>query len=172
MAKGCSRAQQYVLAGLNHANGVPGLHPLMSGARRPAMYPPVAMRRAGEALFLAILVAALPTVVSLCELRCTAFPVAASRAVAPACAGHAARQQERVPGTVPSDEHQGCARHVVLLATGSGTGTGIPINPAKVAMLRPLGSFFVAPEKRLELGKLAFSDLSPPFGRSSDILRL
>jgi hypothetical protein len=139
---------------------------------RPGLYHPSSMRRAAEAFFLAILMAALPTVVSLCELRCTAYPVAASRAVAPACAGHAARQQESAPGTAPSDEHQSCARHVVLLATGNGTGTGIPINHSTVAMVRTLRSFLVAPEKRLERGKLASADLSPPLGPGSDILRL
>ena len=122
-------------------------------------------------MFLALIVAALPTVVSLCELRCTASPVAASRAAAPACAGHAARQ-EKAPATAPSDERQGCARHVVLIATGNGTGMEVPANRAIVGIVRRFGLCFEAPDRRLERNELASADSSPPLGRSSDILRL
>jgi hypothetical protein len=129
------------------------------------------MRRAGGAFFLAILVAALPTVVSLCELRCTAHPIVASHTVAPVCAGHAPRHQRKAPGSVPSDERNGCARHV-LLARGNGTDIEVQINHALFAIVHPFGSFLVVPDQRVEGEKLASADLSPPFGRNSDILRL
>jgi hypothetical protein len=41
-----------------------------------------------------------------------------------------------------------------------------------LAVVLPLDSFLVTPDQRLENEKLASADLSPPFGRSSDILRL
>jgi hypothetical protein len=135
------------------------------------MYHPAAMHRTGGAFLLAILVAAIPTVASLCELRCTAHPVAASRTLLPACAGHAARQGGNAPRSSPSDEHNDCARHV-LLAKGNGTGIDVQINRAIVAIVRLFGSFVVTPDQKLEQGNLASNDLSPPLSRSSDILRL
>ncbi|HEV8232611.1 MAG TPA: hypothetical protein VGQ75_09710 [Thermoanaerobaculia bacterium] len=129
------------------------------------------MRRAGGAVFLVILVAALPTVVSLCELRCRAHPVAAAHTLPTACAGHTPRHEGKAPRSVPSEEQQGCARHV-LLARGNGIGIEVQISRAFVVIVPPFGSFLVAPDQRVEGEKLASADLSPPFGRSSDILRL
>lgn len=134
------------------------------------MYHPGAMRRAAGAIFIAILVAALPTVVSLCELRCSVSRLAASKTL-PSCAGHAAGKQGKAPTSVPSREHDDCAEHV-LLAKGNGTGIEVQIDRAIVAILRPLDSLVVTPDQQLERGKLAAAGLSPPFGRSTDILRL
>lgn len=129
------------------------------------------MRRSGAALFLSILVAALPTVVSLCELRCTAHPVAASRTIPSPCAGHAAGNKGKVPRSVPTGEHHDCAGHV-LLAKGNGTGVEIQLARTFGATIRLFGSFLVTPDQRLEREKLASADLSPPFGRSTETLRL
>ena len=129
------------------------------------------MRRTGEIFFLAILVAALPTVVSLCDLRCTRDSSAGPQTVTPACAGHAARRQQKAPRSVPPDESQGCARHV-LLARGNAVGVDGQISRAFVATIPSFGPFLVAPDQWLEEEKLASADLSPPLGRSSNILRL
>ena len=129
------------------------------------------MRRAGEIFFFAILVAALPTVVSLCELRCTAHSSGAPQTVTPRCAGHTARHERQAPRSVPADENQGCARHV-LLARGNAAGIDVQISRAFTAIVSPFGSFLMAPDQWLDEEKLASADLSPPFGRGSDILRL
>lgn len=141
----------------------------MAASLRPDVYHPSSMRRAGGALLLAILVGALPTVVSLCEFRCTARPVAASHADPPPCheTGHPGKA---APRSTP-DGHDDCARHV-LLARGNAPGIDVQIDRALLAVVLPLDSFRVSPDQRLENEKLASADLSPPFGRSSDILRL
>jgi hypothetical protein len=127
--------------------------------------------RIGGALLLAIMVAALPTVVSLCALRCTARPVAASRTLPPLCHGRARGHEGKAPQSVPAGEHRDCAEHV-LLAKGNGTGIEIQVDRTVMANAGPLGSFLVTSGQLLERGELAAADLSPPFGRSTDILRL
>jgi len=48
----------------------------------------------------------------------------------------------------------------------------IPIHHATVGVVRAVVPFLDIPARRSESGRLASADLSPPFGRSSDILRL
>jgi hypothetical protein len=135
-----------------------------------AMYHPGAMHRTGEAFLLAILVAATPTVASLCELRCTAPRAAATDGRASACAGHAAGKQGNAPRSAPDGEHHDCKGHV-LLAKGNGTGLEIQLARTLIAIVT-LDSFVLTPDQRLEREKLASADSSPPSSRSTDTLRL
>lgn len=134
---------------------------------RRAVYHSGAMsRRTGIALVLALLIAAVPTVVSLCELHCVAAELAPSREALPACAGHAGEKESQ-----PSPNgHHDCAGHV-LLAKGGGTGAALRLDLSAVDV-PPSGSFVVALDQNPERVILESADLSPPPGRSPDILRL
>lgn len=123
-------------------------------------------RRTGTAVVLALLIAAIPTIVSLCELRCVAAGIAPVSDDAPTCAAHGAKK-----GSEPSpSEHHGCSGHV-LLAKGGATGIALRLDLAVVAV--PLsGSFVLALDQQPERVIPESADLSPPSGRSSDILRL
>jgi len=131
------------------------------------VYHPSAMRlRTGSVALLALLIAAVPTIVSLCELRCVATEIAPSSTAPPACAGHGAEK-----GSQPSpSEHHDCAGHV-LLAKGGATGIAFRLDLA-IAAETPSGSFVLGPDEQPERVILESADLSPPSGRSSDILRL
>lgn len=130
-----------------------------------AMYHPGAMRRrTGAAVVLALLIAAVPTIVSLCELRCVAAGVAPPRAAPPAC--HAA-DKESQPS--PSGHHD-CAGHV-LLAKGGASGIA-PRLDLSAGVVTPSGSFVLALDQQPEKVILESADLSPPSNRSPDILRL
>jgi len=132
-----------------------------------AMYHPGAMRRrTGTAVVLALLIAAVPTIVSLCELRCVAAEVAPSSTAPPACAGHGAEKKSQPS---PSGHHD-CAGHV-LLAKGGATDIALRLDLA-IAAQTPSGSFVLGPDQQPERAILESADLSPPSGRSSDILRL
>jgi hypothetical protein len=131
------------------------------------MYHPRAMRRrAGTAVVLALLIAAVPTIVSLCELRCVAAEIAPVSTAPPTCAGHGA-EKESQPS--PGARHD-CAGHV-LLAKGGATGASLRLDLSAV-VLAPSGSFVPGPDQQPEQTILESADLSPPSGRSSDILRL
>jgi hypothetical protein len=136
-------------------------------SQRRAVYHPRAMcRRTGTAFVLALLIAAVPTIVSLCELRCVATEVAPSSAAPPACAGHGADKESH-----PSpSEHHDCAGHV-LLAKGGGTGAALRLD-LSAGVLAPSVSVVLGPSQQPEKAILESADLSPPSGRSSDILRL
>lgn len=123
--------------------------------------------RTGTAVVLALLIGSVPTIISLCELRCVAAEVAPpSDTAPPACAGHGADKESQ-----PSPSgHQGCAGHV-LLSKGGATGIALRLDLAVVAV--PLsGSFLLALDQQPERVIPESADLSPPSGRSSDILRL
>jgi hypothetical protein len=123
-------------------------------------------RRTGTAVVLALLIAAVPTIVSLCELRCVAAEVAPSSTAPPACAGHGA-EKESQPS--PSGHHD-CAGHV-LLAKGGATGAALRLDLGFVAVL-PSGLLVLALDQQPEQTILESADVSPPSSRSSDILRL
>lgn len=123
-------------------------------------------RRTGTALGLALLIAAVPTIVSLCELRCVAAEAAPASDAAPACAGHDARKSgEPSPGA-----HDDCAGHV-LLAKGGTIRIALRLDPG-VAEALPSGSSFVALDPQRGRVITGSADLSPPAGRRPDILRL
>jgi hypothetical protein len=124
--------------------------------------------RTGVAVVVALLVAAVPSVVSLCELRCVASEIA-SETAPPACAGHGTNDE--TSPSVPSGGQHDCTGHV-LLAKGGATRIALQLDPAVAAALPPAGSVVPTAEEWLQGGKLESADLSPPFGRSSDILRL
>lgn len=124
------------------------------------------MRRTGTAVVLALLIAAVPTIVSLCELRCVATEIAPSGTAPPACAGHGAEKQSEPS---PRGYHD-CAGHV-LLAKGGASGIALRLDLGVVAV-PPSGSFVLALDQQPERVILESADLSPPSGRSSDILRL
>lgn len=135
--------------------------------QRGAVYHPCAMcRRAGTAVVLALLIAAVPTIVSLCELHCVAAEIAPSSTAPPACAGHGA-DKESQPS--PSGHHD-CAGHV-LLAKGGATSIALRLDLTIAAEILP-GSSLLGPEQQPAKAVLESADLSPPSGRSSDILRL
>ncbi len=113
---------------------------------------------------LALLIGAVPTVVSLCELRCVAAEIAPANGAAPAC--HAAEKESQPsPGG-----HDDCTGHV-LLAKGGGTGAALRLDRAAVAVA-PSNSLAVALVQNPERVILESADLSPPSRRRSDILRL
>lgn len=123
-------------------------------------------RRTGTAVVLSLLIAAVPTIVSLCALRCVAAEIAPSSTAPPACAGHAAEKESR-----PSPSgHDDCPGHV-LLAKGGATGAALRLD-LSAGVLAPSGSFVAGPDQQPEQTILESADLSPPSGRSSDILRL
>lgn len=134
---------------------------------KAAMYHLAAMlRRTGTAVVLALLIGSVPTIVSLCELRCVAAEVAPVSAAPSHCAGHGADGESQQS---PS-EHQGCGGHV-LLAKGGASGIALRLDFAVVAVA-PSGSFVLALDLQPERVIPESADLSPPSGRSSDILRL
>ena len=144
---------------------------MTSPRERRATYHRAAMRRTGAAFLLTILVAALPTVASLCQLRCTAQQVATADKSPSPCAGHATGNEGKAPRSVrPADI--AIVRGTSFLRRAMDTGIEIQIDRAIVGTIRPLGSFLVTPDQRLGRGTLASADLSPPLGRSTDILRL
>lgn len=132
------------------------------------MYPPGAMLgRTGTAVVLALLVGAVPTIVSLCELRCVALEATPpANADSAACAGHGAKRQ----GQPPQSEHQDCGGHV-LLAKGGASRIALQLDLAVVAAL-PSRSFVLALDHRPERLIFESADLSPPSRPSSDLLRL
>jgi len=137
----------------------------MVSVGRRARYHPGGMRQTGTAFLLAILVAALPTIVSLCELRCVAAEIAPV-STPPACAGHEAEK-----GSEPSPGgHHDCGGHV-LLAKGGSTGAALQLD-LSVVLLGSSPSFVFSADQRPEHSMLESADLSPPFSRSSDLLRL
>ncbi len=138
----------------------------MVSVGRRAMYHPGEMhRRAGTAVVLALLIAAVPTIVSLCELRCVAAEIAPV-STAPACAGHGTEK-----GSEPSPGgHHDCEGHV-LLAKGGSTGAALQLD-LSVILLGSSLSFVFSADQRPEQTMLESADLSPPFSRSSDLLRL
>ncbi|HZI65105.1 MAG TPA: hypothetical protein VFF17_00935 [Thermoanaerobaculia bacterium] len=124
------------------------------------------MSKIGPAVLLAVLIGAVPTIVSLCELRCVAAEVAPVSAAPSHCAGHGAE-----PGSQPSQSaHEGCGGHV-LLAKGGAAGTALHLDLAVPAV--PVSGSFVLTLDRKPVRVIPESaDLSPPPGGSSDILRL
>ena len=124
-------------------------------------------RRVGPAVVLALLIGAVPTIVSLCELRCVAAEVAPVSAGTPShCAGHGAE-----PASQPSQgEHEGCGGHV-LLARGGATAIALRLDLG-IAAVPVSGSFVLALDQKRERVIPESADLSPPSHRSSDILRL
>lgn len=138
-----------------------------TGSSRAAVYHPCAMsRRAGTAVVLALLISAVPTIVSLCALRCVAAEIAPASSAAPACAGHGA-EKESQPS--PSGHHD-CSGHV-LLAKGGATGAALRLDLATV-VAPPTSPFVAAFDQNPERVIFESADLSPPSRRSSDILRL
>jgi hypothetical protein len=139
----------------------------MTGSNGGAMYHPDAMRRRiGTAAVLALLIAAVPSIVSLCELRCVAAEIAPASTAPPACAGHGTEKDSRPS---PSGHHD-CAGHVLLAKSGA-TGIALRLDLSVVAA-PPSGSSVLGPDQQPEQAILESTDLSPPSGRSSDILRL
>ena len=124
-------------------------------------------RRIGTAVVLAFLIGAVPTIVSLCELRCVAAEVAPpSGTPPPGCAGHGAEKESQ-----PSPKgHQGCGGHV-LLAKGGAASIALRLDLAVVAEPSS-ASLVLALDQQAERVIPESADLSPPSGRSSDILRL
>lgn len=124
----------------------------------------VMFRRSASAVVLGLVIAAVPTVVSLCELRCVAAEVAAPSPAPPAC--HAPdKERQSSPGG-----HHDCAGHV-LLAKGGASGIGLRLDLALVAVL-PSRAFVPAVDPQPDRVILESADLSPPSARTSDILRL
>lgn len=128
-------------------------------------------QRTGCALVLALLVAALPSVGSLCELRCIATEVAPSRTAPPVCSGHGTEDEKEDSRNVPSGGHSDCAGHV-LLAKALGTRIALQLDLAIAATLPPCGSLIPTGDPRPECGQLESADLSPPPGRGPAVLRL
>lgn len=124
------------------------------------------MRKTGPAVLLAVLIGAVPTVVSLCELRCVAAEIAPVSAAPSHCAGHDAQTESQ-----PSHrDHEGCGGHVLLSKGGAG-GIALRLDLAAVAVSAS-DSFVLALDQKPARVIPESADLSPPSGRSSDILRL
>jgi hypothetical protein len=122
--------------------------------------------RSGITVVLALLIGAVPTVVSLCGLKCAENTVVASRVSHRPC--HATGNASP---TDPYPRHRDCTEHV-LLAKAGGSGIQVILERASTAIRAQVISLAVIPDQRLESERLDSADLSPPFSRSSDILRL
>ena len=133
-----------------------------------------AMRlRAWTTPFLVALTAVLPTLVSLCELRCDTPVWAATDADAsPGCSGHGADKSEQAPPGNPFDSRHDCGGHA-LLAKSGGAGFDLRLARALVGLAVATGVPDPAREALSQAGALSEStDLSPPFARTPDVLRL
>lgn len=141
------------------------------------VYPPNAMRlRAWATPFLVTLVAALPTLVSLCELRClspgAAEEMASEAAASPACSGHGTEEAEEAPASSPFESAHDCGGHALLAKSGS---VGFEVQPPRTfaGLAVVSGSPDHVREPFSHAGALSVStDLSPPFGRRPGVLRL
>lgn len=138
------------------------------------VYPSDSMRlRAWAATLLVALVAALPTILSLCELHCLTpdrAAAAASEATRPSCAGHDTDRAGNAPAS-PMSEHD-CGGHSVL-AIGARVGSGLQYAPISDSLPVTIGEGSLL-ERLAGLNKpfFASTDLSPPFDRRSGVLRL
>lgn len=130
--------------------------------------------RACLTLFLAASVAALPTVVSLCELRCVSPGAvhAPSEETSFTCSGHGTGEAGEATPNIPPDSSHDCGEHALLAKGG-----GVVFQPhlarnlvAAAVVSTPPGFLDNASG---HAGTLSIStDLSPPFGRRPGILRL
>lgn len=122
--------------------------------------------RIGTAGVLALLIGAIPTVVSLCELQCVAAESSPpEKTSASACAGHGEKE-----GQAPESAHQKCGGHV-LLAKGGTPRIALQLDLAVVAAL-PSGSFTPSLDRHPDRLIFESAHLSPPSGRSPEVLRL
>lgn len=129
-------------------------------------YHPRAMSKIGPAVLLAVLIGAVPTIVSLCELRCVAAEVAPLDASPSHCAGHGVE-----PESQPfQSAHEGCGGHV-LLAKGGAAGIALHLDLA-VAAVPAGGSFALTLDRKPGRVIPESTDLSPPSRGRSDVLRL
>lgn len=130
--------------------------------------------RAWATPFLVVLAAALPTLVTLCELRCVS-PGLATEAVpeAPAtaaCSGHGTEADEK--RSSPSESSHDCSGHAILAKSGS-VGFDFQLARTFVGLSVVSTAFgFVNSASGHPAIMSVSTDLSPPSGRSSAVLRL
>lgn len=132
--------------------------------------------RAWATPFLAALVAALPTLVSLCELRClspgAAEKVASEAAASSACSDHGTGEAEETPASSPFESAHDCGEHALLAKSGS-VGFEFQLARTFAGLAVASGASAPVPEAFSHAGVLSVStDLSPPFGRRPGVLRL
>jgi hypothetical protein len=124
---------------------------------------------------LVALAASLPSLTTLCELHC-ASPVSVTKTVSgatesPACPGHAPKNAGKAPGNpARSEPDHDCGGHRLLAKGGASFETRLGGVSVGLAMTTETPTSRVTPTDGA--ASSASPDLSPPFGRSSDILRL
>lgn len=125
--------------------------------------------------FMVLLAAALPTLVSLCELRCVS-PGAAStvsqEAESPACSGHRTEGADKAPAGSPSESRHDCGGHALLAKSGS-VAFEFQLGRAFVGLCVVTTASGLVNDASGHSASLSVStDLSPPFGRRPGVLRL
>ena len=126
------------------------------------------------AALMAVLVAALPSVGSLCELRCAShgIPVEdpSEQQTTADCSGHGTEPQEMPSGH--SESGHDCGEHA-LLAKGGGVGfqPHLARNLVVTAGVSTASGFLNNASGHPATLSIS-TDLSPPFGRRPGILRL
>ena len=126
--------------------------------------------RFGSIVALAVVVGAVPTLVSLCDLRCAESVVATPTAASSESCHGSAKERGSSP-TVPDSRHDDCLRHV-LLARGDSSGIPIHLDRSLALAAAPVELAGVASLGRPLTEHVQSADLSPPPLRSFDILRL
>ena len=127
-------------------------------------------------LLLVALVAALPTLVSLCELRCvspgTAPEATSDQHVSSSCSGHETDGAGEAPRGTPAESSHECRGHVLLAKSGS---VGFGFQPARhfagLAVVCDASDTIAEPLSHAGILSIS-SDLSPPSSRSPAVLRL